>query len=746
VTIQQTLGGQLDSAVLAALEAGGLLVIAPANAGKSSLLDAIAAHEGRRARRVWWCRGHRVGPPTADPDLVASDVTGALAQVATQPTTILVDDAHLLDAGTLATLTAVCERARTLQARLVVARRPGATPPALAALEEPLRAAGRVLHLPPAPLGAAPLIEGRLSLLEPSARRALVALSFGLPYGSRAWELASGSDLGRLDEAIDEALANGLLHDRDSVPDAVAAVVRDTCALADRSAVAGAALDAPVDVRVTAARHLAKLEDRSAASCSLYRAAADDIAGVDPALATVLYDAAIAAGHDEAPLLVARVRARVAAGDPGGAIALAGRVDAGGELGEIVDLAWLLLGHTDRAVAVAGSDDMLGATARAWLAGDLAGAAAAVARAVEIFELTHTKTAFDTPHAFGTLLALARLDTSGAAKLTDRALSNDAGGPASATRHRLLRGIVALRAGRLDDARDDLATVASERLRGRDALVACALACGIAIRAGAPHELPATHKDAIDHLVAASFDLWHVDLAAEVAQLLARVGDEASVVLHPIESAIEAADRPAAFVLTLAWTKLLVAATRDDADAADRAAIEVARAAEYAPEPGALLASAAASFAAVLRGEVHPPAVERAIESLASAGLTFEASRLAGAAALRTTESAAAKALLLRSRRLRPNRVRTTGVATRNEVTALSEREIEIAREVLAGHTHRDIGAKLFISAKTVEHHVARIRQKLAANTRADLLARIREYLASTDDSELEPAGAVNAR
>ena len=51
---------------------------------------------------------------------------------------------------------------------------------------------------------------------------------------------------------------------------------------------------------------------------------------------------------------------------------------------------------------------------------------------------------------------------------------------------------------------------------------------------------------------------------------------------------------------------------------------------------------------------------------------------------------------------------------------------------MLDGRTHREIGAQLYISAKTVEHHVARIRQKLGAGSRAELLAAIREQLAET--------------
>ena len=51
---------------------------------------------------------------------------------------------------------------------------------------------------------------------------------------------------------------------------------------------------------------------------------------------------------------------------------------------------------------------------------------------------------------------------------------------------------------------------------------------------------------------------------------------------------------------------------------------------------------------------------------------------------------------------------------------------------MLDGLTHKEIGAILFISPKTVEHHVARIRQKLGAATRAEMLAGLRATLEAT--------------
>jgi DNA-binding CsgD family transcriptional regulator len=50
---------------------------------------------------------------------------------------------------------------------------------------------------------------------------------------------------------------------------------------------------------------------------------------------------------------------------------------------------------------------------------------------------------------------------------------------------------------------------------------------------------------------------------------------------------------------------------------------------------------------------------------------------------------------------------------------------------VLAGRTYREIGGQLYISAKTVEHHMSRIRQRLGAGNRSDLLDRLRAELAA---------------
>jgi DNA-binding CsgD family transcriptional regulator len=56
----------------------------------------------------------------------------------------------------------------------------------------------------------------------------------------------------------------------------------------------------------------------------------------------------------------------------------------------------------------------------------------------------------------------------------------------------------------------------------------------------------------------------------------------------------------------------------------------------------------------------------------------------------------------------------------------LSAREREVAALVLRGKTYSEIGAAIFISPRTAEHHIARIRRRLGATSRSDLLTKLR--------------------
>jgi DNA-binding CsgD family transcriptional regulator/tetratricopeptide (TPR) repeat protein len=122
---------------------------------------------------------------------------------------------------------------------------------------------------------------------------------------------------------------------------------------------------------------------------------------------------------------------------------------------------------------------------------------------------------------------------------------------------------------------------------------------------------------------------------------------------------------------------------------------------------------------------------EKAAQLWTDLGCRYEAAlaRLDGPdeAALREalatfTALGAPAAARLARQRLRALGVRAIPVgprsATRDDPLGLTRREREILREICAGQTNAAIAAKLFISAKTVDHHVSAVLAKLGAPNR----------------------------
>jgi DNA-binding CsgD family transcriptional regulator len=134
--------------------------------------------------------------------------------------------------------------------------------------------------------------------------------------------------------------------------------------------------------------------------------------------------------------------------------------------------------------------------------------------------------------------------------------------------------------------------------------------------------------------------------------------------------------------------------------------------------------------------------------------MAWEGGKLAGQAAIRTRDRKAMTALLGCARALQSSgpaarpaqpdpadpdtEPRGLPAVTAAEPAAeqstdgdgpLSDREREVAALVLEGLTYKQIGEQLFISAKTVEHHVARMRQRLGSGSRGELFAHLRQIV-----------------
>ncbi|HWS33852.1 MAG TPA: LuxR C-terminal-related transcriptional regulator [Actinoplanes sp.] len=347
----------------------------------------------------------------------------------------------------------------------------------------------------------------------------------------------------------------------------------------------------------------------------------------------------------------------------------------------------------------------------------------------------------DSPAAAGALLAMHGNELDVAESLLARAERQGVGGVPLAARHQMLSTWVMLLRGRLDEVEQRLpAGVGAAAPEGRDNLFGTALRVGLARRNGDLVGLRSAWPDACQALIGQPVELFNLLPLGELTVAAARLGESHRVAGHLAEADLLLAELgdPPVWAVLLHWYRLQAAIITDDRDTARRHAdrLESARASgPYATS----YAEAATVWLDVLAGRADPEPVLAAARSLSLAGLTWDAARLAGQAALRTSDRKA-MALLLESARAmhdrgtRPDPVAAGGTPVRATAAGggqqlLSAREREVGALVLAGMTYKQIADRLFLSAKTVEHHMARIRQRLGCADRHELLSRLREII-----------------
>jgi DNA-binding CsgD family transcriptional regulator len=356
----------------------------------------------------------------------------------------------------------------------------------------------------------------------------------------------------------------------------------------------------------------------------------------------------------------------------------------------------------------------------------------------------------DTPAALTAIVALHSGELDVAVSVLEGAQAG-AGGLFALPRHQLLLAWIAMIRGDTAQARNWLARARSESgvLQPREALFAAALELGLARREGDIPSLVAAWGAAREALIRHPVDLFSLLPLGEFAVAAARLRDFDRVAPH-LEQArllLERLGDPPLWGASLHWYGLHAAILREQPEAAEphaAALLKAAKSSHYA----ATLAAAGRAWMQVLAGQVDASAVESVARGLQSIGLANDGSRLAGQAAIRTTNRRAMVALLACARALQvggrgavsppvdsspdgpPNPATATRTAAPSGAPMLSNREREVAELVLTGLTYRQIGEKLFISAKTVEHHVARMRQRLDVTSRDELFAQLKTFLA----------------
>jgi DNA-binding CsgD family transcriptional regulator len=284
----------------------------------------------------------------------------------------------------------------------------------------------------------------------------------------------------------------------------------------------------------------------------------------------------------------------------------------------------------------------------------------------------------------------------------------------STTRRRMLTAWLHLRAGRLTDARHEIAAASGTPILRRDAVLAAAVTIGLARRAGDQEAVRATWRRIAPVVAGADVELLLLDAWGELSAGAACVSArESDTIVEAMAAAMQNAGTPAWCEAVDQWWRLQRAVVVGDAVAAAAAAERL----DEGPR-----AAAARAWASVLAGTADPRTVVHTATKLAGAGQPWEAAALCGGAA-RLADPVAAKELLSAGRAFRAR------IAPGNSGGGLSKRERAVAELLVDGLTHKAIGARLYISPKTVEQHVAKLRQKLLVSGRAELIAALRARL-----------------
>lgn len=392
------------------------------------------------------------------------------------------------------------------------------------------------------------------------------------------------------------------------------------------------------------------------------------------------------------------------------------------------------------------ASEALGSAVVASLGTDLDAAVDSLVLASELYNATQCDFPLVEPPAVpAAAAALATGAVAVAASTLDAAVRAQQGGRWARPRLRLWQAWVAIQASRPDEARAHLdgALDCGVALTPRDRLIASACEVALARRYAHTAEVMTVFREAGHHLLRRRFDIYLYPFLGELMLAGVRVGAADSVERHfaAALAGLERLGSPPLWATLLHWSGVqrgILLGRPDQLVPHARALLAGARHSPFAAQ----LAAAGRTWTDVLAGRVDAAAVETAAQALAGRGLAWDGARLAAHGAARTDDRQAAAQLLACARDLHPKQLLGTETSGGDQPvgtpdgTSLSARELEVARLVLQGKTYVEIGQTLFISPRTAEHHIARIRRRLDATSRSDLLTRLRDLLRTGAETE----------
>ncbi|RKO20532.1 LuxR family transcriptional regulator [Pseudarthrobacter phenanthrenivorans] len=358
----------------------------------------------------------------------------------------------------------------------------------------------------------------------------------------------------------------------------------------------------------------------------------------------------------------------------------------------------------------------------------------------------------ETPAALAALVALHSGEPHLAEGVCRAATAAGQGGNAAKPRLFLLQAWSAMQQDKLEDARlaiNEASKANHWPLVPRDEFLRAALEVGLARRNGEVPELVMAWERAREAMLHTSVDLYSLLPWGELMITAARLR-ETRRVAHYLDEARQLLDRlgdPPLWAVPFHWAAVQAALLGESPAQLAPHAAALARAARTS-HLAAVLAAAGKAWVSVLAGRFTTADVESAARGLGRVGMPWEGARLAGHAAAKAEERKDMVRLLSCARDLHPQPgpagngagsgqdaravpAAETAGSIQQDGSGLSEREKEVARLVLEGKTYREIGEAIYISPRTAEHHIARMRRRLGAENRSDLLARLRLALGS---------------
>ncbi|WP_157524928.1 LuxR C-terminal-related transcriptional regulator [Microbacterium yannicii] len=521
----------------------------------------------------------------------------------------------------------------------------------------------------------------------------------------------------------------------------------------------------------------------------------DQLLETDPQRAQQLYRAAAQAGISSADLSARRAQAAWACGDIDGAaqlideaVAYPDRTESqSSRLADVAAATWSMRGMLETgcgfydifppttaeasvralvarigvgdAAAVAGEPESVTKTAPSTLGvamkllrrGLLAtlGSARSEAALADLVRASHLYTSSQSsapmpehPAVIAAIVAISSGDLATARSVVDAAVEGHSGTPWTMSRLLLWRSWIALQQARGPQAREALtaALALTATPAPRDDLLVQAIRIGLARRYEDAAALTVAWDGARDSMLDADVDLFTLLPLVEFVSAGARLGDQAITdpLLARAIGIVERLGFPPVWSAHLRWAGIQEGILLDRPASLSPHAHALVEAAPRS-HVAETMAKAGRTWTSVLGGTADPDDVDSAAQALAAVGLRWDAARLAGQGAARSSDRKVSARLLARARELHPPENARTGDAPAEDtgtgpvrtaaVAGLSERETDVARLVVQGKTYAEIGETIFISPRTAEHHIASIRRRLGATSRSDLIAKLRVAL-----------------